>query len=137
MQQVRMSRVSRIPTQERSTVLPHCEQEHFELAHLDILQLSRWFERLEADLSARQKKIGHEVIKEIRKRLKFLLDVGLDYLTLHRSARTLNGGESRNASDWLPRSDRNWSRCFTSSTNRYRPSSTRQYAVDTVTSGLA
>lgn len=66
-----------------------------ELAHLDILQLSRWFERLEADLSARQKKIGHEVIKEIRKRLKFLLDVGLDYLTLHRSARTLSGGESQ------------------------------------------
>jgi excinuclease ABC subunit A len=66
-----------------------------ELAHLDILQLNRWFEDVDARLSARQKKIGQEVVKEIRKRLRFLLDVGLDYLTLHRSARTLSGGESQ------------------------------------------
>lgn len=66
-----------------------------ELAHLDILSLSEWFSHLDGKLTVRQKKIGLEVIKEIRKRLKFLLDVGLDYLTLHRSARTLSGGESQ------------------------------------------
>ncbi len=66
-----------------------------ELAEMDILQLSDWFKGLESRLSSRQKKIGTEVIKEIRKRISFLLDVGLDYLTLNRSARSLSGGESQ------------------------------------------
>ena len=66
-----------------------------ELANTDILLLGQWFEKLEDKLSAKQKKIGQEVIKEIRKRIKFLLDVGLDYLTLNRSSKTLSGGETQ------------------------------------------
>ncbi|MEY4594762.1 MAG: Excinuclease subunit UvrA2 [Bacteroidota bacterium] len=66
-----------------------------ELSAMDISQLSEWFDGLEKRLSDRQRKIGAEVIKEVQKRIKFLLDVGLDYLTLHRSARTLSGGESQ------------------------------------------
>ena len=66
-----------------------------ELAELDILQLSNWFETVETKLNKKQIKIGHEVIKEIRKRIKFLLDVGLDYLTLNRSSKSLSGGESQ------------------------------------------
>lgn len=66
-----------------------------ELAGMDMLQLHTWFESLESRLSSRQKKIGMEVIKEIRKRIVFMLDVGLDYLTLNRSSRTLSGGESQ------------------------------------------
>ncbi|MFM9051518.1 MAG: excinuclease ABC subunit UvrA, partial [Bacteroidota bacterium] len=66
-----------------------------ELSNMDINQLSRWFDGLEERMPERQRKIGSEVIKEIRKRIRFLLDVGLDYLTLHRSARSLSGGESQ------------------------------------------
>ncbi len=66
-----------------------------ELAHLDILELNDWFKNLESRISAKQKKIGTEVIKEIRKRIKFLLDVGLDYLSLNRSSKSLSGGESQ------------------------------------------
>jgi excinuclease ABC subunit A len=66
-----------------------------ELAGMDIIQLSDWFSELEIKLSERQKKIGSEVIKEIRKRIKFLLDVGLDYISLNRSSKTLSGGESQ------------------------------------------
>ena len=66
-----------------------------ELAAMDILQLNEWFKNLESRISARQKKIGAEVIKEIRKRIKFLLDVGLDYLSLNRSSKSLSGGESQ------------------------------------------
>jgi excinuclease ABC subunit A len=66
-----------------------------ELANTDIQLLSDWFEKIEDKLSARQKKIGLEVIKEIKKRIKFLLDVGLDYLTLNRSSKTLSGGETQ------------------------------------------
>ena len=66
-----------------------------QLADMDIIQLSEWFMSVEKKLSARQIKIGLEVIKEIRKRIKFLLDVGLDYLTLNRSSKSLSGGESQ------------------------------------------
>ncbi len=66
-----------------------------ELANMDILQLNDWFKNLETRISAKQKKIGTEVIKEIRKRIKFLLDVGLDYLSLNRSSKSLSGGESQ------------------------------------------
>jgi excinuclease ABC subunit A len=71
------------------------DQNIFQLAEKDILKLSEWFEQIEKHLDTRQKKIGQEVIKEIRKRIRFLLDVGLDYLTLNRSAKTLSGGESQ------------------------------------------
>lgn len=66
-----------------------------ELAGMDILALGQWFSTLDSKLNARQKKIGQEVIKEIRKRIQFLLDVGLDYLTLNRSSKSLSGGESQ------------------------------------------
>lgn len=66
-----------------------------ELAVLDIQQLGAWFVGLEDRISERQKLIGQEVLKEIRKRIGFLLDVGLDYLSLNRPLRTLSGGEAQ------------------------------------------
>ena len=66
-----------------------------ELAGMDISQLSTWFSKLNSNLNSRQKKIGQEVIKEISKRIQFLLDVGLDYLTLNRTSKSLSGGESQ------------------------------------------
>ncbi len=66
-----------------------------ELAQLDVQQLKAWFENLETRLSERQQIIGREVIKEIRARIGFLSDVGLNYLNLNRSARTLSGGEAQ------------------------------------------
>lgn len=66
-----------------------------ELASMDILQLRDWFEVVGKHLNEKQQRIGTEVIKEIRKRIRFLLDVGLDYLTLNRSSKTLSGGESQ------------------------------------------
>jgi excinuclease ABC subunit A len=66
-----------------------------ELARLDINALKKWFEGLENRLSEKQRIIATEVLKEIRKRIGFLLDVGLDYLNLNRPIRTLSGGESQ------------------------------------------
>ncbi|MGV3641548.1 MAG: excinuclease ABC subunit UvrA, partial [Adhaeribacter sp.] len=66
-----------------------------ELSQLNIGQLAAWFDKLEDRLSERQNLIARELLKEIRKRIGFLLDVGLDYLNLHRSVRTLSGGESQ------------------------------------------
>lgn len=67
----------------------------FELSNMDICDLSVWMDEAENHLSERQQKIAAEIIKEIRTRLKFLLDVGLDYLNLNRSSATLSGGESQ------------------------------------------
>ncbi|WP_372773507.1 excinuclease ABC subunit UvrA [Mangrovibacterium sp.] len=66
-----------------------------ELAKMDISELSSWFQGLEDRISSRQRKIGEEIIKEIRTRLSFLIDVGLEYLSLDRSSGTLSGGESQ------------------------------------------
>ncbi|HEY8401501.1 MAG TPA: excinuclease ABC subunit UvrA [Cytophagaceae bacterium] len=66
-----------------------------ELAQMDIRNLYDWFDGLEKRISERQKVIAAEILKEIRKRLGFLLDVGLDYLTLDRPLRTLSGGEAQ------------------------------------------
>ncbi|MDW8287301.1 MAG: excinuclease ABC subunit UvrA, partial [Flammeovirgaceae bacterium] len=66
-----------------------------ELASMDIRQLSEWFAGLSDRLSERQRKIVTEVLKEINKRIGFLLEVGLDYLTLNRPVKTLSGGESQ------------------------------------------
>ena len=66
-----------------------------ELAMLDIQGLAGWFEGLETRLSEKQQRIGAEVLKEIRKRIGFLLDIGLDYLSLNRPLRTLSGGEAQ------------------------------------------
>jgi excinuclease ABC subunit A len=66
-----------------------------ELSAMDIDQLYDWFQNLETHLSSKQQSIAKEILKEIRSRLGFLLDVGLNYLALNRSAKTLSGGESQ------------------------------------------
>jgi len=65
------------------------------LARKDISHLQEWFSGLEKRIDKKQLAIGQEVIKEIRTRIGFLMDVGLDYLILNRSAGTLSGGESQ------------------------------------------
>lgn len=66
-----------------------------QVAMLDINALKKWFEGLENRLSEKQNVIASEILKEIRKRIGFLLDVGLDYLSLNRPLRTLSGGEAQ------------------------------------------
>ncbi len=66
-----------------------------ELAQLDLDELGVWLDGLEERISERQRKIGVEVIKEIRDRLGFMLGVGLNYLALDRTAQSLSGGESQ------------------------------------------
>lgn len=94
----------------KTTVCPECngmrlkkESLHFkidgknisELAQLDLNELGEWFTGLEDRITERQRKIGTEVIKEIRDRLGFMLGVGLNYLALDRTAKSLSGGESQ------------------------------------------
>ncbi|MBK0377819.1 excinuclease ABC subunit UvrA [Mucilaginibacter segetis] len=67
----------------------------FELACMDITTLSQWFTDVEERLTERQNVIAKEILKEIRARIGFLLDVGLSYLTLDRTAKTLSGGEAQ------------------------------------------
>src|SRR5690606_6124565 len=66
-----------------------------QLAMMDMSQLNEWFNGLEDRLSEKQRTIASEILKEIRKRIGFLLDVGLDYLHLNRPLRTLSGGEAQ------------------------------------------
>ena len=66
-----------------------------DLAHMDISELSMWIKSLPKNLSEKQNAIAVEVIKEIETRLQFLLDVGLDYLSLNRSSKSLSGGEAQ------------------------------------------
>ncbi len=66
-----------------------------DLAAMDLATLAQWFEGLETHLSERQAAIARDVLKELRLRTGFLLDVGLDYLALDRPARSLSGGESQ------------------------------------------
>jgi len=66
-----------------------------DLSSLDIVDLKNWFSSVEPKLSERNKIIGSEIIKEINKRLDFLLNVGLDYLSLNRPTKSLSGGESQ------------------------------------------
>ena len=66
-----------------------------ELAQKDIVDLAEWFRDLEPQLSEKQQKIASEVIKEIGVRLQFLVDVGLDYLSLNRGSKSLSGGEAQ------------------------------------------
>ena len=65
------------------------------LAHLDINDLAKWFSNIEEKLSDKQLQIASEILKEIRTRIQFLLDVGLGYLTLDRSSKSLSGGEAQ------------------------------------------
>lgn len=66
-----------------------------ELAEMDINILNDWFKNIEKKLNKDQNVIAKEVLKEIRARIGFLLEVGLDYVTLNRSSRTLSGGEAQ------------------------------------------
>lgn len=66
-----------------------------EITKLDIDELAHFFQQLPAKLSKAELKIGEEILKEINARLSFILSVGLDYLTLNRSSRTLSGGEGQ------------------------------------------
>ena len=79
------------------------EPRHFKLeglniadvSALDLRELQKWFDQLPDKLNDRQQLIGEEIIKEIQTRVQFLLDVGLDYLSLDRPARSLSGGEAQ------------------------------------------
>ena len=66
-----------------------------EVSQMDLIQLREWLADLENRMTERQRQIAVEVIKEIRDRLGFMLDVGLEYITLDRPAKTLSGGESQ------------------------------------------
>jgi len=66
-----------------------------ELALTDIEDLAVWFQELEQKLNAKEKKIATEILKEINARLGFIVEVGLTYLSIHRSAKTLSGGEAQ------------------------------------------
>ena len=94
----------------KTTVCPECEGTRLnqiarqyrigdstisELAEMDIVDLYQWTLDVEPVLSERQKTIAAEILKEIRSRLRFLLDVGLGYLSLNRSSMSLSGGESQ------------------------------------------
>lgn len=89
---------------------PHCngrrlkeESLHFrigdkniaDLANMDLTELSQWCIRIEGTLNPREKEIGSEILREINTKINFLLDVGLGYLSLNRSTRSLSGGESQ------------------------------------------
>ncbi len=95
------------------TVCPECnglrlnkEALHFriagkniaELSSMDLRELYAWTEAIDSQLSEKQRKIATEILKELRTRLRFLLDVGLDYLSLSRPSASLSGGESQRIS---------------------------------------
>ena len=67
----------------------------YELASMDINELYDWLENVEPYLESKQQKIAAEILKELKSRLRFLLDVGLDYLSLNRTSVSLSGGESQ------------------------------------------
>jgi excinuclease ABC subunit A len=66
-----------------------------DLAQMDVTELANWFQNIEKSLSERQVTIASEILKEIRTRIQFLLDVGLDYLALDRTSKSLSGGEAQ------------------------------------------
>ena len=66
-----------------------------QLSTMDIAELREWLEEAETHLDDKQRQIAHEIIKEMKTRLDFLLEVGLDYLSLNRQSATLSGGESQ------------------------------------------
>ena len=66
-----------------------------DISTMDLIELSKWFKELESKLSKKDHKISEEIIKEIKTRIDFLLDVGLEYLSLSRSSKSLSGGEAQ------------------------------------------
>jgi excinuclease ABC subunit A len=94
----------------RETICPECqgtrlkkESQYFkvdgksisELASMDLIQLNNFFDGISHRLTDRQNQIATEIIKEIRTRIQFLLNVGLDYLSLNRNSQSLSGGEAQ------------------------------------------
>ena len=71
------------------------EKNIFDLSKMDISELSNWFENLDKHLSEKQKIIATEIVKEIKDRLCFLVNVGLNYLSISRSSKSLSGGEAQ------------------------------------------
>uniref|UniRef100_A0AB33JCR0 UvrABC system protein A n=1 Tax=Prevotella sp. GTC17260 TaxID=3236796 RepID=A0AB33JCR0_9BACT len=65
------------------------------VANFDLLELKEWLDQVDEHMDETQKKIGTEIIKEIKTRVNFLLEVGLDYLSLNRQSASLSGGESQ------------------------------------------
>jgi len=66
-----------------------------ELSNMDMIVLNEWFEHITEVLDDRKQKIAYEIVREIQTRIHFLLDVGIDYLTLNRPSKSLSGGESQ------------------------------------------
>jgi excinuclease ABC subunit A len=66
-----------------------------QLSRMDLAHLDEWLNTVEEEMTENQRKIGHEIIREVKNRLDFLLQVGIDYLHLNRPARSLSGGESQ------------------------------------------
>ncbi len=66
-----------------------------EVAKFDLIHLQKWVEALSDKIDERKKHVAYEILREIKTRIRFLLDVGLDYLSLNRQARSLSGGESQ------------------------------------------
>jgi len=71
------------------------EKNIFDLSVMDISELTSWFEDLDNHLNEKQKIIATEIIKEIKDRLRFLVNVGLNYLSINRSSKSLSGGEAQ------------------------------------------
>lgn len=66
-----------------------------DLSTIDLINLSEWFSNIHTHLDERKSKIAYEIVREIQNRIRFLMDVGIGYLTLNRTARSLSGGESQ------------------------------------------
>ncbi len=66
-----------------------------DLAEMDLIQLNEWINGIESKIDERKQVIAHEIIREIKTRLSFLLDIGIDYLNLNRPSKSLSGGESQ------------------------------------------
>ena len=86
-------RGSRLKIESRSFKISN--KDIFQLSEMDLSDLKSWFENLKSKLSDKEVRISEEIIKEILIRIQFLIDVGLEYLTLSRSSRSLSGGEAQ------------------------------------------